>query len=482
MSYEDKLGCIREHINAEFDSSIIPTLVEYLKIDNQSPSYDNEERTNGKTEKAFKILIDWVNAAGLEGAEVVHLEEEGRTPFLLIDVKPTKGYENGKTALMYGHMDKQPPMDDIAPGWDEGLGPYKPVIRDGKLYGRGGADDGYAVFSSVASVRALQKHGLPHGHIVIIIEACEESGSYDLMHYIEKMKTRIGDVDLVICLDSGTLDYETMYATTALRGCSGGKLTVSLLKEGVHSGIGSGIIPDSFRVARMLLERIEDSATGVINVPEANCEIPAEVVKAMKYLDEEGKTLISSTMPVLPGVKFGASESELALRNTWKPTLTLTGMDGMPNCASAGNVLRKETSLALSFRFPPIVDPDLATQAIKKELTRDPPFGAKVTFDAEFSGPGWMAPKQTPWCTKLLNAASKAGYQRPLAVMAVGGSIPFMGMLGEMFPVAQFCITGILGPQSNAHGPNEFLHIEYTKNLTVGLTRLVMGHAVDPRD
>eukprot|EP01061_Rhynchopus_euleeides_P016339 TRINITY_DN27617_c0_g1_i1.p2 TRINITY_DN27617_c0_g1~~TRINITY_DN27617_c0_g1_i1.p2 ORF type:complete len:498 (+),score=227.86 TRINITY_DN27617_c0_g1_i1:43-1494(+) len=481
-AFDEKSEAIRSALYAEWDASIQPALIEYLKIDNQSPSYDPEERTNGKTEKAMKVLIDWAQQAGLEGAEFVHLEEPNRTPFLLIDIKATEGY-HAKTHLMYGHMDKQPPMDDTAPGWDEGLGPYTPVIRDGKLYGRGGADDGYAIFGAVAAVRTLQKQGLPHGHVVIVIEACEESGSFDLMHYIEKIKDRIGDVDLVTCLDSGTLDYETMYLTTSLRGAAGGKLSVSLLTEGVHSGIASGILPDSFRVARILLDRIENTTTGEFLIPEIVGTIPDEVKEGLKYLDADPEVKrISSSLPAHPSVQFGASESVLALRNTWMPTLTVTGADGMPSCSNAGNVLRKETSLFLSIRLPPTVNPVKATEALEKELTRDPPFGARVVFEPEFSGPGWAAPKLAPWTQRLFNAASKAGYARPIAVTGIGGSIPFMGMLGEMFPAAQFCVTGILGPKSNAHGPNEFLHIDYTKKLLVSLTRLVWGHAVEKRD
>ena len=477
-AYDEKLDVIQQDVYSTFDSSIIPTLVEYLKIDNQSPSYDPEERTNGKTEAAFKIFVDWVHAAGLEGADIRYMEEKGRTPFLIIDVKATEGFA-GDTLLMYGHMDKQPPMDDGAPGWAEGLGPYTPVIRDGKLYGRGGADDGYACLSAVTSVRALQKQGLPHGHVVIIVEACEESGSYDLPFYIEKCKETIGDVDLVVCLDSGTLDYTTMYVTTSLRGVCGGKLSVSLLSEGMHSGLGGGIVPDSFRVARMVLSRLEDPATGKILLKELHCDIPDQ---GFGYLDEKEEKLISTTAPTLPGVELGKKESELCLANTWEPCLTVTGADGLPSCAAAGNVLRKSTAFQLSVRLPPIVNPEAATEAIQALLTKDPPYGARVTFEPEFSGAGWAAPAMKRWSTKLFEAGSRSGYGLPLARMAVGGSIPFMGMLGDMYPKAQFCITGILGPQSNAHGPNEFLHIDYTKKLTVSLTRILWGHAAEKRE
>ena len=479
MSYEDKLKCIEADINKTWDESCMPVMIEYLKIPSQSPNYDKDERTNGLTEKAFKLLVDWANNEGVEGMTAEYMEESGRTPFLLLDIKATPGTESkGETLLMYGHMDKQPPMEP----WAEGLGPYTPVVKDGKLYGRGGADDGYAIFAAVLSVRALQKAGIPHGHISIVIEACEESGSFDLEFYINKSKAKIGNVDLVLCLDSGSLDYETMWTTTSLRGVAGGKLTVSVLKESMHSGLGSGIAPDAFRVLRMVLNKIEDMNTGDVTCPECCCELPEDVKGSFDYLDNLPQKLVTATIPFHDSVDMKLKESELALRNTWKPTITVTGLDGMLPCNKAGNVLYDSLSVLLSVRLPPTVDPDVASAGLRKALTANPPYGAKVKFEPEFGGPGWKAPAPKPWCTSLVESASKTGFNKPLARIAIGGSIPFMGMLGSMFPSAQFCITGILGPQSNAHGPNEFLHISYTKKLIVSLTNIVAGHHTTNRD
>eukprot|EP01060_Flectonema_neradi_P007637 TRINITY_DN1535_c0_g1_i1.p1 TRINITY_DN1535_c0_g1~~TRINITY_DN1535_c0_g1_i1.p1 ORF type:complete len:503 (+),score=96.00 TRINITY_DN1535_c0_g1_i1:67-1509(+) len=472
MSYDDKLSSMEEDINQTWDKSCMPAMIEYLKIPNQSPNYDKDERTNGLTEKAFQVLIDWAKESGVEGMTMQYMEEKGRTPFLLLDIAATDGNSKGKTLLMYGHMDKQPPMD----GWAEGLGPYTPVEKDGKLYGRGGADDGYAIFGALLSVRALQKAGIPHGHIAVMIEACEESGSFDLDFYIEKSKATLGEVDLVVCLDSGTLDYETMWSTTSLRGVVGGKLTVSVLKESMHSGLGSGIAPDAFRVLRMVLAKIEDPATGEVTCPALCCELPEDVKGSFDFLDDLPEKLVSATIPFHDSVNMGLKESELALRNTWKPTVTVVGQDGLLPCNKAGNVLYDKLSVLLSVRLPPTVDPDAANEGLRKALTADPPYGAKVKFEPEFGGPGWKAPALQPWCGELLNSASLTGFKKPLARIALGGSIPFMGMLGAMFPSAQFCITGILGPQSNAHGPNEFLHISYTKKLILSLTRIVAGH------
>ena len=478
MSYKDKVASIEEDINSTWDASCTPSMIEYLKIPNQSPNYDSEERTNGLTEKAFQVLIDWAKGSGVVGMKMEYMQEKGRTPFLLIDIAATDTNSKGNTLLMYGHMDKQPPMEP----WLEGLGPYSPVIKDDKLYGRGGADDGYAIFGAVLAVRALQKAGIPHGHICVMIEACEESGSFDLDFYIEKVKKTLGDVDLVICLDSGTLDYDTMWCTTSLRGVVGGKLTVSLLKESMHSGLGSGIAPDAFRVLRMVLNKIEDVNTGEVTCPELCCELPEDVKGSFDYLDGLPTKLVSPTVPFHDSVDLNLKESELALLNTWKPTITVTGQDGLFPCNKAGNVLYDSLSVMLSVRLPPTVDPDTASAGLKKALIDSPPYGAKVKFEPEFGGPGWKAPALQPWCADVLENASVVGFKKPLARMALGGSIPFMGMLGAMFPSAQFCITGILGPQSNAHGPNEFLHISYTKKLILSLTSIIADHhTVDRR-
>eukprot|EP01063_Lacrimia_lanifica_P024144 TRINITY_DN32101_c0_g1_i1.p1 TRINITY_DN32101_c0_g1~~TRINITY_DN32101_c0_g1_i1.p1 ORF type:complete len:485 (+),score=177.21 TRINITY_DN32101_c0_g1_i1:64-1518(+) len=481
-AFEQKIGDVREYVEREWDATVIPTLCEYIKVDNQSPSYDDAERKNGKTEAAFKLLLDWVEAQQLERSTMHYLEQEGRTPFLLVEIEAAPGCEGKKTCMVYGHMDKQPPLDNVPPGWDEGLGPYKPVIRDGKLYGRGGADDGYAVCAAVVAIKALQLQALPHGRIVVVIEACEESGSFDLPFYLEKCRDMIQDVDLVVCLDSGALEYDTMYVTQSLRGVMGGRLNVSLLTEGMHSGLGGGIVPDSFQIARRVLSRLEDQETGEVKCKELHADVPQEIIDGFKFLDEREDKLISGPVPIQPGVRFEEKESVLALRNTWMPAVTVVGADGLPACRLAGNVLRQSTSLMLSIRLPPTIDPGEATEAVQKLLTANPPHGAKVSFTPDFSGPGWKAPTLAPWCSKLFAAASQSGFGRTFAAMGCGGSIPFMGMLGDMYPEAQFCITGVLGPKSNAHGPNEFLHLDFAKKLTVSVSHILHGHAAQGRE
>ena len=463
---------VKEHVEQQWDSTIVTTLSDYIRIPNQSPDFDPEWASNGLMMKAFKVLMAWLEKQPLKDAKWELVDEEKRTPFLIVEVQPSPGDTTGKTALMYGHMDKQPPLLP----WAEGLHPYEPVLRDGKLYGRGGADDGYALCAAVTAVIGLQQQGIPHGRIVIVIEACEESSSLDLPYYIEKFKSTIGTVDLVVCLDSGAANYDQLWVTTSLRGVIGGILTVEALHEGMHSGISGGVVPDSFNIIRTLVDRVEDSSTGFIKLQELHCEVPQQTREELSALEAID---FRSSFAALEGVALqggdAASNTELAIRNFWKPCLTVTGAD-LPAPETAGNVVRKSASVKLSVRLPPIIPAVKATALLKETLESSPPFGAKVSFAAEEPGDGWAAPTLQPWLRKAVTEASEHYFKKPYGGVGIGGSIPFMGMLGEMFPEAQFVVTGVLGPNSNAHGPNEFLHIAFAKGVNYCVARVLAAH------
>ena len=464
-------------VEETFAKSIVPTLVDYIKIPNKSPMFDPQWVEAGHMEKAIALLSTWAKGQLPEGAklEVIRLADGGkpRTPVIFIEI-PGTGGKAGDTVMLYGHLDKQPEMT----GWREGLGPWTPVIKGDKLYGRGGADDGYAIFASLTAINALRKDGTPHARCVILIEACEESGSYDLPAYIDHLAPRIGDLSLVVCLDSGCANYDQLWSTTSLRGLVIGNLEVSLLTEGVHSGDGTGVIAASERVIRQLLDRIDDSHTGVVKLSELATQIPRQRVeqaaKTAAVLGDE----VWNKFPVQPGTKpVTTDNAELILNRTWRPGLAITGADGWPPPGNAGNVLRPKTTLKLSIRIPPRVDPATAQAAVKAVLEKDPPYGAKVSFTGSTASAGWDAPEMSPWLGEALDAASKAYFGKPAMYMGEGGTIPFMYMLGEKFPRAQFCITGVLGPGSNAHGPNEFLHVPTAKKLTMCVADVLAAHA-----
>jgi acetylornithine deacetylase/succinyl-diaminopimelate desuccinylase-like protein len=362
-------------------------------------------------------------------------------------------------------------------GWEDGLGPWTPVIRDGRLFGRGGADDGYSAFASLAAILALQAQGLPHARCVVLIEACEESGSYDLPFYIEHLRARIGTPSLVVCLDSGAANYEQLWLTVSLRGLVSGTLSATVLREGVHSGFASGVVPSSMRVLRQLLTRLEDEDTGRMRLPELDTTIPADRLREVQAVATSLGDAVWQQFPFVEGMQpMGADNVERILGRTWCSTLSITGAAGLPPLASAGNVLRPSTALALSIRLPPNADAAHALAAVKRTLERDPPSGARVRFEGNAQG-GWNAPSIAPWLASALEGASQECFGRPFMCMGEGGSIPFMGMLGEAFPRAQFMITGVLGPNSNAHGPNEFLDIPFAQRLTACVARVLAAHA-----
>lgn len=452
-----------------WDDSIVPTLCEYVRIPNKSPNFDPDWERHGYMDQAAELLAQWCRAQPIKGMSVEIVRLEGRTPVVLVEVAG----HNDDTVLLYGHLDKQPEFD----GWREGLSPWEPVIRDGKLYGRGGADDGYAIFGSLAAIRALQEQGIGHARCVVLIEGCEESGSFDLPHYIEHLEERIGTPSLVVCLDAECGNYEQLWCTTSLRGNLVGTLKAGVLTEGVHSGGASGIVPSSFRVLRLLLDRIEDPATGESRLPDLQAEVPAARAEQAAAAAAVLGDAVHSRFPWAGGTGPVATDPvELLLNNTWRTTLCVTGADGLPATGAAGNTLRPWTALKLSFRLPPTVDPLAAAEVVKTTLESDPPLGGQVEFRVDSAMGGWNAPPVAPWLAASMQRASQAFFGKPALYMGTGGSIPFMGMLGEKFPGVQFLVTGLLGPNSNAHGPNEFLHIAKGKRLTACVARVLADH------
>ncbi len=461
---------IGRYVERTWDDSIVPQLMDYVRIPNKSPLFDPDWEAHGHMEAAAQLMRRWAEAHAVPGSTVELLRLPGRTPLLFVDVPG----QVDDCVLLYGHLDKQPEFT----GWSDGLEPWTPVLRDGKLYGRGGADDGYALFGSLTAIRALHEQGIPHARCVILIEASEESGSPDLEAHIDALGARLGRPSLVVCLDAECGNYDQLWCTTSLRGNLIGTLRVDVLREGVHSGTGSGVVPSSFRVLREVLARVEDANSGAILVEELNTPIPADRRAQAKAAAEVLGTTVFQKFPMMPGMHAVSNDPyELLLNNTWRPTLSVTGADGIPAFRSAGNTLRPYTSLKLSFRLTPTMDPAVAAQAVKAALERDPPYGARVEFKVESSMGGWNAPTLAPWLEESMQRASRAHFGKDSMFMGTGGSIPFMGMLGVKFPGTQFLVTGVLGPNSNAHGPNEFLHVATGKRLTACVAQVLADHA-----
>jgi acetylornithine deacetylase/succinyl-diaminopimelate desuccinylase-like protein len=453
------LDRLRASINRVWDASILDCLAAYIRIPNKSPHFDPDWESHGYMEAAVQLLAKWCREQPIPGLQIEIRRLPGRTPVLFIDIPG----ELPGGVLLYGHLDKQPEFT----GWASGLSPWEPVLRDGKLYGRGGADDGYAVFSSLTAIAALMEQKVPLPRCVVLIEACEESGSIDLPAHLESIGDRIGDPSLVVCLDAECGDYVRVWCTTSLRGNLTGRLSVRVLTEGVHSGMATGIAATPFRIAEQLLNRIENSATGELRLESLRAEIPpdrlAQIQASARVLGDS----VAGKMPWVPGAGAVSKDPvQLIVNSTWQATLAVTGADGLPPVSSK-----------LSLRLPPTCDSARAAAAVKQALEQDPPYGARVEFECDSPSDGWNAPSMMPWLEQSINRASQTVYGKEALQMGCGGTIPFMGMLGRQFPRTQFFITGVLGPHSNAHGPNEFLEVEYAKKLTACVSLVLSDHA-----
>lgn len=266
------------------------------------------------------------------------------------------------------------------------------------------------IFAAIGAIQVLMSQGLPHARAVILVEACEESGSRDLPYFLNLKKAEVGTPSLVCCLDSGCHNYEQMWSTTSLRGLMMGDLRVDILSEAVHSGMASGIVPSSFRILRQLLDRIEDAKTG--RLPDVcYAAVPAADQEFAKKAGEAVGSAIYTKFPFVGEAgPVSKDPAQLVLGGTWMPALSITGVDGMPSCQNAGNVLRSHTTVRLSLRTPPSVEPKDVAAWFKTELERDAPYGAKVTFTCEKAQKGWQAPKLAPWLGAAMEKASQRFY------------------------------------------------------------------------
>ena len=481
---------LQADVSAAWGERIVPALTDYIAVPAKSPMFDPDWAAHGHLARVLQSATDWVEQQRVPGlrCEIIRLNNAqgvARTPVLFFELPASAGQDgtpapaSGQTVLMYGHLDKQPEFD----GWRSDLGPWTPKVVDGKLYGRGSADDGYAVYASIAAIQAIQAQGRAHPRIVGLIETCEESGSSDLLPYVDALRDRLGDVGLVICLDSGAGNYDQLWLTTSLRGMASGTLRVDILTEGVHSGDASGLVPSSFRILRNVLDRLEDSATGRLLPDVFHCEVPAErLAQARVTADILGDELFrrfpwahhdcgGSTAFALPTT---SDPVEALLNRTWRPTLSVTGAQGFPALQDAGNVLRPYTAFKLSLRLPPLVEASQAVEQLKTLLEDNAPYQAKVTFTPAGAASGWNAPSTSDWFEAALQSASQAHFGAACGTIGQGGTIPLMNMLSQGFPKAQMMVCGVLGPKSNAHGPNEFLHLDYARRLTASVAEVVV--------
>ncbi len=460
------------YIDKLWEDDVVAVLSDYVAIRCLSPDFDPDWAQNGEIGRAARLLSNWAASRPIPGIAVEVIVRDGLTPVILADVPASPGAEAELVTLLYGHLDKQPPLGS----WREGLDPFVAVREGDRLYGRGTADDGYAIFAALGALEALAASDTPHGRCFVLIESSEESGSSHLGPYLDEVAARAGapGPGLVVCLDSGCATYDRLWITTSLRGSLIATIRVQVLSEGIHSGSAGGVVPSSFRLLRQLLSRVEDERTGEILVPELHAEVPGRYLSASEAITSELGEAAVGEFPTVASLELsGHDAADRLLRRTWAPALELTGIDGVPSLTDGGNVLRPFTTAKLSVRLPPSVEPELAAQALVRVLSADPPQGAKVGVEVTALAPGFDAPVQAHWLARATDEASKAFFGRRAAGMSEGGTIPFLAELVARFPAAQFLVTGVLGPSSNAHGPNEMLDLLTARRLSASVAHVL---------
>ncbi len=450
-------------------SETLCALKEFVSIQSLSPSFDPDWERHGELHKAIEIAKSFGEKL-LSNIQFEILESPGRSPLLFFEIPAFGDSASHGDVLFYGHLDKQPEGN----GWSNNRCPFSATQEDTVLYGRGVADDGYSFYSAVSIAKALESGGLSHPRIWGVFETCEESGSFDFSHWMQLLAPRLSNVALILVLDAGCIDYSGLYVTTNFRGILRATLKVSVLNHGVHSGVASGIVPDSFMIARNLLDRLEDSSSGKILDKAFYTTIPAT---RLEQLREKAKRITSfkHDFPWINApITLSKTIEENLIAQTWLPQLTIIGAQGLPDINKAGNVLRASTSLKLSLRLPPMIDSQAAESALKRILLDDPPFGASVELSDVSSSEGWNAPEEAEWLSREINDASLDIFGKPAVYSGEGGTLSICNVFQSTCPKAQFLLTGVLGPNSNAHGPDEALRLDYVEKLCCALSRIIV--------
>ncbi|MGB1461381.1 MAG: M20/M25/M40 family metallo-hydrolase [Candidatus Thalassarchaeaceae archaeon] len=468
------LGQLMDRSEEIWEGSILPSLSDFIEIKALSPLFEPDWAEMGELDATIDLFCEWLDAQGIAGMSYEKHRIGELSPVLIVTIEGTGPGE----VIFYSHLDKQPSKPEL---WSEGLHPLKAVRRDPWLYGRGSVDDGYGGYLCATSVRLLQEAEVPHPRCTMIIETCEESGSFDLPPYLEALTEQLGNPDMVVVLDSGGPDYDHVWMTEALRGLVSGTLSVKVSHEGIHSGNSGGSIPSSFRIQRILLDRVEDSSSGKVLIPEMHVDIPEQIREKAMALREIVGDSIWEQFPTVDTLRQASETTEdMIVAMNWEPTLSIIGADGIPSVQDAGNVLRTNTDLKLSFRIPPGVDSESAIARAKAILEEDPPYGAEVTFTPDSCADGFHAPPLDGPISEAIQEASMELTGLPPLATWTGGTIPFMSMMQGKYPEAMFLCTGTSGPGNNAHGPDEKLHIPSSKRLTVALSATIAAISENP--
>lgn len=453
-----------KYIEKMFTYNILPNLMDFIRIPNLSPAYDYNWKTNGLLLKAANLIISYAKSLNIKNAEINLIQDKGYTPLIFIDIPSSRENDN-RTVLFYAHFDKQP----YGTGWDEDKEPTKPVIINGRLYGRGSADDGYASFSILTAIKACQEHNCPMPRICIIFEGAEESTDEDLTYYFDKLLPIIGEnVIAFIPLDSGCSDYERLWITNSLRGVVDFDIKITSLDNDCHFGPeASGRVAENLFLLRKALDGVVDTTTGEILIDEFFVkEIPTSIEKEMdKEIEIVGDKFFDD-IPLYDGVKPLKSDvKEAMINNRWKPSISILGVDNCPKIEDNGFGVSKSINVRLSMRLPPGINGNNAMNALKKVINNNSYFSAKFEFGYMSLAEGWCLSDISERTKNVLNKASLEYFGKEIVFKGAGGSIPFITYFQTKYPKADVICTGILGADSFEHGPNENLNIEACKKM-----------------
>lgn len=457
----------KEFIHNAWSGETLDALKDFIRLPSKSAAFDADWEAHGLLLKAIQQAATWGTQRFPQGTFDI-LSRPGITPALFIDLPATGGH-TGSPVFFYGHFDKQPETE----GWSEDLGPWTPVVRNGRLYGRGASDDGYSFYAALTAVLALEASHTPHPRIVGFFETDEESGSRDLKTYLSEIAPRCGDPCLLGILDLGVCDYNRIWLTRSLRGVVSFKLTVDVLEHPVHSGIASGIVPSSFAIMRELLDRLEDPATGHVKLQAFHTSLSEENAESIKHCARILKQQVIS-FPYAGDTKPRSSDpAEAIRRNTWEPSLSILGADGLPPTSAASALLRSSTTLALSFRIPPHVDPQNALAEATRAVTENVPSNARVTIRDAHAESGFETPALAEWLEAAVDSASKLNFNNSFEYCFEGATIGTMKDFQYAFPNASFLNMGVLGAIENAHAPDESILLDYVERLTCALADII---------
>ena len=453
-------------IEEAWQGDALEALAEFVRLPAKSPDFDPDWEQNGVLLRALEDAARWAKVRFPEGTFEI-LSAPGVTPVLWVDIP---GTPPGRPALFYGHFDKQPEAGE----WSEGLAPFEPVLRDGRLYGRGTADDGYSFYAALTAARAMDEAGRKRPRIMGVFETREESGSGDLPHYLPELSKRAGRPSVLTVLDLGIQDKTRLWRTQSLRGVVTFTLKVEVLASGVHSGVTSGIVPSSFAVMRTLLDRLEDPATGRVKVASMHVPEPTRHMPALRRLAELSGEDLWKRFPWAGETEPRSFDPlELLLKNGWQPTLSILGAEGLPPVKEAGALIRPSTTLKLSFRIPPGVDAQKAAEDAVALVTTNVPSKAKVTVANLHAEPGFEAPAGAEWLDAAWSKASEELFRETAEDVFDGATIGILPKFVKAFGPCPFLCTGVLGTEDNAHAPDESVSLEYLTKLTCAVASVL---------